>query len=647
VRTLQPEDLVELRSASDAQPSPDGQQIAYVVTALDAAEDRSHSSVWIASPNGDSRQVADGAMPRWSPDGTRLACVSNRQICVLTSDGVPTGPLTEVPHGVFGPPVWSPDGALIAFTARVPTDASTPGAPRVIRKLRYLLNGEGYIGDGFWHVFTVPADGSSPPRQLTSGAWHHFSPTWSPDGRHLACVTTRRDDWDTEWVWDVYVFDLEHHSAIPRCLTDSSGTCAAPAWSPDGQWIAYFDNHCTGTAYTQDYYLCLVPAKGGSPVDVSRVLDRGCQISQPPAVNEPARWSSDSSTVFFHVREGGFIHYYAYALTSRELRRVRGTLDVDQPIDGWVRQSADGRVWAFASATACRPPEVFVCRANGENVHQLTDVNSPFLSQMDLRSPVRRSRTSPEGWPVETWIWLPPAYTTTSEPLPAVLYFHGGPHNSISLAFNDQLHLLAAAGLVVVGVNFRGSTGFGAAFADSILRDWGPRELEDGVAAIDDLIAEGVVDPHRVGVYGSSYGGFMTNLALARTDRFAAGVSGATISGLYTWSNVTDHWESVDWDSGGASWEIPEYYATHSPMTYVADITAPLLILHGEADYRCSVAEADQLFGALRKLRRTVELVRYPGASHAFAHSGPPSHRLDAARRVVDWFVHYLTQAHR
>ena len=156
------------------------------------------------------------------------------------------------------------------------------------------------------------------------------------------------------------------------------------------------------------------------------------------------------------------------------------------------------------------------------------------------------------------------------------------------------------------------------------------------------LVAQGVVDPDRLGVFGGSYGGFMTNLALSRTNRFAAGVSYATISGLDTWSLQTDHWESVDWDSGGPPWEIPDYYRSHSPMTRVADIHAPLLILHGEQDYRCAVGEADQLFGALRKLKRTVELVRYPGGSHAFAHVGPPSHRLDFLQRVVDWFHRYL-----
>jgi dipeptidyl aminopeptidase/acylaminoacyl peptidase len=545
--------------------------------------------------------------------------------------------------GVTGPPVWSPDGQRIAFTARVSAEPTTPGAPRVINRLRYLLNGAGYIGEGFWHVFTVQ---THEPKavQLTSGDWHHFSPAWSPDGTQLACITTRREDWDTEWVWDVYVLDANDCHIAPRRLTESQGTCAAPAWSPDGQWIAYFDNQCPGTAYTQDYYLCLVPSAGGATQMVSRGLDRGCQISQPPANNEPAHWSADSGTVFCHVREGGFFHYYAYCLADETLRPVLASRDVLEPIDGYVRQSTDGSVLAFTAATSVRPAELYVCAADGSNRRQLTDLNGDALAAFTVGAPQRLEHTSPEGWPVETWLWLPPAYRSGDARLPTVLYYHGGPHNSVALGFNDQMHLLAAAGFAVVGVNFRGSTGFGAAFADSILGDWGTRELEDGLAIVDTLVERGIVDPRRLGVFGGSYGGFMTNLALARTDRFAAGVSYATISGLDTWANQTDHWESVDWDSGGPTWQIPDYYRTHSPLTDVADIRAPLLILHGEEDYRCAVAEADQLFGALRKLKRTVELVRYPGGSHAFAHIGPPSHRLDFVQRVTDWFQRYVSQ---
>ncbi len=550
-----------------------------------------------------------------------------------------------MPGGVTGPPVWSPNEPRIAFTARVSAaEPQAPAAPRVIRRLRYMLDGAGYIADCFWHVFTVQVADAQPGTavQLTSCEWHHFAPGWSPDGAKIMCITTRRDDWDTEWVWDLYVLDAQAAAAAPCRLSDSQRVCAAPAWSPDGRWIAYYANECPYTAYTQDYYLWVMPAAGGAARNVSRALDRGCQATQPPSTNEPPHWSADSKTVFCHVRDGGFYQYYAYDLAGDRLRRVLASTDIQEPIDGLVRQSVDGGVLAFTAATAVRPAELYTSASDGANRRQLTDLNADALASVHVSAPRRLTHTSPEGWQIEAWLWLPPTFRTGDAPLPTVLYYHGGPHNTVTLGFNEQLHVLAGAGFAVVAVNFRGSTGFGAAFADSILGDWGTRELEDGLVVLDVLVQQGIVDPRRLGVYGGSYGGFMTNLALGRTDRFAAGVSFATISGLDSWAYQTDHWESADWDAGGPPWQIPDYYRTHSPITYVEHIRAPLLILHGEQDYRCAVAEADQLFGALRKLKRDVELVRYPGAPHAFAHVGPPSHRLDAARRVVDWFQRYL-----
>ena len=647
-RPLQAEDIFAIRSASDAQPAPDGQRIAYVVHKLDQESDKVHSSIWLVpSSGGTPRQlVASGSDPRWSPNGASLAYVGGSQLWLLSLDGGEPRALTDLSGGVTGPPVWSRDGSRIAVTARVAAGPAVAGAPRVIRRLRYLLNGAGYIGDGFWHVFTVDLDNSA-PTQLTHGDWHHFAPAWSPDGTHIACITTRRDDWDTEWVWDVYVLDAQHCSATPRKLTNSEGTCAAPAWSHDARWIAYFDNRCPGTAYTQDYSMWIVPAAGGLARDVSGRLDRGCQISQPPSTNESAHWSPDSSTVSFHVRAGGFYDYYSYRLATDELHPVLASRDVEQPGAGWIRESADRGLLTVAAPTSVRPAEVYVASAETLEWRQLTNLNAESLQAVELRAPRRLTQTSPEGWEVESWLWLPPAFKPGDPPLPTVLYYHGGPHNTVALGFNTHMHALAGAGFAVVGVNFRGSTGFGAAFADSILQDWGTRELVDGLAIVDQLVADGISDPRRLGVYGGSYGGYMTNLALARTNRFAAGVSFATISALDSFSLVTDHWESVDWDSGGPPWEIPLYYRSHSPLTFVADIRAPLLILHGEEDYRCSVAEADQLFGALRKLKRTVELVRYPGGSHGFAHIGRPSHQLDALQRVVNWFQRYLGRMDR
>ncbi len=364
---MHPDDVFTLRSAGDAQPSPDGQRIAYAVTDLDRGTDQARSSIWLVSADGDTpRRVTSptfsSSEPRWSPDGRMLAFMSTRergpQIWLHRLGGSAPQPLTDVPGGVTGPPVWSPDGQRIVFTARAssapPTNAA---APRVIRRLRYLLNGAGYIADAFWHVFVIRVGVDHPATavRLTSGEWHHFSPAWSPDGTRITCITTRRDEWDTEWVWDVYVLDAEDGDAAPCCLTDSRGTCAAPAWSPDGRWIAYFANECPFTAYTRDYYLCLVPAAGGAARNVSRSLDRGCQVSQPPSNNEPPHWSADSSTVFFHVREGGFYHYYTYQLDADSLRRVLAARDLQEPVAGVVRQSADGRLLALAAARRLVP----------------------------------------------------------------------------------------------------------------------------------------------------------------------------------------------------------------------------------------------------------------------------------------------------
>ena len=342
--TLRPEDCLALRSASDAQPSPGGDVVAYVLHEVDRAADRNRSSVWVVPSSGGAptRVAENAASPRWAPDGSRLAFVRDEQVWVARLDGGEPTRITDVAGGVTGPPVWSPDGGRIAFIARTSKAGET--GPRVIRRLRYLLNGAGYIGDGFWHVFAVSADGGETV-QLTSGGWHHFGPAWSPDGTRIACITTRREDWDTEWVWDVFVVDASAGGSEPRCLTDSAGTCTAPAWSPDGQWIAYYANECPHTAYTQDYYLWLAPAAGGAARNVSRpLLDRGCQASQPPSVNEPPHWSADSGTVFCTIREGGFFHYSAYDLASNTLRPVHAPHDVAEPVDGWVRQSADGSV---------------------------------------------------------------------------------------------------------------------------------------------------------------------------------------------------------------------------------------------------------------------------------------------------------------
>ncbi len=669
---LQPADTVRFTGASDAQPSPDGTRIAYVATSLDIREDVVRTRVDLIDLDGNPVDPigtvgANALHPRWSPDGTLLAFVSDardgQQVWVTA---VPSGvavQLTRFTGGVSAPPVWSPDSRSLATTARVQVSvdgtpstndaAANPAhAPRVVTRLRYFLDGSGYLGDMWSHIFVVPVrTGDAPaggvpmptPEAVTSGSWHHLHPTWSPDGSRIACITTRRPDWDLEWVWDVMVFDRTTPAASPHCLTKSRGACAAPAWSPDGRWIAYFENQCSGTGTTKDYHLWRVGVSGSEePEPLSLSLDRGSPVNEPPATNEPPQWSGDGSALHFQIREGSFYVACRWDAETRRVSRVLEPHGAVGPVSPVVRRNLSGSLTVFTAATGTQPPEVYRVGPSFV-VRQITALNRDALARVTLGEPRSKIVNASDGTPVGSWIWMPPGTGADHAPLPAILFFHGGPHNTVNLSFNEPMHVLAGVGFVVIAPNFRGSTGYGTEFADVIIGDWGPRELEDGLAVVDALIADGTVDPTRVGVFGGSYGGFMTNLAIGRTNRFRAGVSFATISRLDTFALTTDHWESIDWDSGGTPWERPDYYRSHSPLTDVQTMHAPLLILHGEEDFTCPVGEADQLFAALRKLRRTVELVRYPGGSHAFSGTGRPSHRIDAAERMVEWFRKYVS----
>ena len=453
----------------------------------------------------------------------------------------------------------------------------------------------------------------------------------------MVCVSTRREDWDTEWVWDVFVLDASAGGSEPRCVTDSAGTCAAPAWSPDGQWIAYYANECPYTAYAQDYYLWLAPAAGGAARNVSRpLLDRGCQASQPPSVNEPPHWSADSQTVFCTIRQGGFFHYSAYDLATNTLRAVHAPRDVAEPVDGWVRQTADGAPRAFTGATGVRPSEVYTL--SGDGVRAVTNLNEA----LDVRAPERLTHTSPEGWEVESWLWLPPGYRSGDAPLPTVLYYHGGPHNTVALGFNETMHVLAGAGFAVVGVNFRGSTGFGAAYADSILGDWGTRELADGLAIVDALVEQG---RRRCAATGR------VRRQLWRLHDQPGARAHGPVRG---WCVVRDHlrdrhvgqsnrplgisrlgqWRTVVGDSG----VLPIALATHVRCGHSGAALDParrsgLSLLRGGGRPVVRRAAQAQAHGRAGAVSRRRALLR--------AH-GPPSYRLDALQRVVGWFERYL-----
>lgn len=650
LRPIVPDDILRIETVGDPQIAPDGARVVYTVTTLDGAADKAYTTLRLVETGGGEPrhltrgQVRDGS-PRWSPDGATIAFLGSRsdgslQIMLLPLAGGEPYALTHLHHGA-GTPVWSLDGTQIAFAARVTPEGADANAPRVARRLRTFLNGSGYIGDGCWHLFIADV-ASGETRRITDGDWHHFSPAWSPDGTKIACISTRRDDWDLEWVWDVFTCNTDGSDLVP--VTRSAGVCQGPAWSPDGRQIAYYDNGNPGTGSTEDYHLHTIPAAGGAPTNLSGHLDRGVNVGEPPTPATPPLWSPDGQSLLAVLNFAGNAHCYRCSTDGEATRVIGGTSDAWGPSGagstGWPSMSADGSRLAFAWTGPDSPAAIWMYHPLGSarhpptqtDYHELTRSNHWVADEIAHSNPARFTVTADDGKRVESLLWLPPGKRAADGPFPTLLHLHGGPHGATGEQFGAAIQMLAGHGFAVVSVNFRGSAGYGKPFAETILADWGAKEHADAMAAIDDLIARGVADPDRLGVYGGSYGGYMTNYVITHTGRFRAAVTMATISDLATLSGTTDQWESVDFDSGGPPWEREAYYREHSAMPRVTRITTPLLILHGEEDRTCHVTEAEQLFTALRKLRREVEFVRYPGESHGFMRGRPRTQRDAHAR---------------
>jgi len=626
---LNPSDLTRLRDIAGIAVHPTDGRVLYVESFFEN-EQRQARLMAVLPDNSTHPLLPQHSVrnPVWSPEGQWLYFLSRHdgREHLMGWDGQHPPVSLASFHGSVRNPQVSPDGTRIAVE-HLPADTA-PMRPRVLTKVRFDANGIGFMGERTWqvHVVTV-ADGTV--TQIGPSDWHHFSPAWSPDGQSLAVITTRRPDWDLEWVWDVYTVALAEDRWVK--LTNSDGLALLPTWSRDGQRIVFLHNHSPITGSTQDYHLMAVsPSEPGVTKCWTHAVDRGAQASEPPGAGGFRPRELADGRYLWQSNWGGITTLVATAPDGDStvlLRGVSGLTLAQNLMEG-----------AGLELLPERPPELARVNLASRSVTRVTNVN-PWLEAVTLPAPRLVSLPSPDG-PVEAWVW---EHDQLSRPAPLLMSMHGGPHGAAGPYFNFVTAMLASHGYRVAAVNFRGSGGYGQAFADLILGEWGTREGEDTLRLIGHLVAEGVADPARVGVYGGSYGGFMTNWLITQyPDRFHAAVTMSTISHLMSLAYGDDHWESLAGDMGGWPYEIPDVYRDHSPLTKVKDITAPLLILHGEDDRTCPLLEAGMLFSALRSQKKPVTWVRYPGESHGFIGQGRLETRLDATTRILDWFARHL-----
>ena len=627
-RSLELDDLFEIRQASDPQLHPDGAVVAYVVTVADKAADRPSSSIWIvAAEGGTPRPLTNGPAdrePRWSPDGATLAFVGRgddddaTELRLLpTAGGEPRAIACR--QGAISDVAWSPDGQTLAFTAVTHLADAGDSEPVVVDRLDYKADGAGLLGSRRRHLFVIGLEDREPVA-LTWGDFSVAAPAWSPDGARLAFAAARHADRDLVSGSAIWLIDAG--GGPSRELTPGEGVDGVPTWSPDGAAIAFVRG---GPGHAR---LFTTGLEDGRTAEVPSIaaLDRNVMSGGPGYPGARPRFTADGAEFLVCVREGGCTHLYRAALDSNAAVRLAG--GPEHSVSG-LSQSASGDRLALVVASPVSTGEVMVDGAV---------VASHTLEDVDLIAPSRRLFAAPDATEIEGWV-VRAAETSGASPL--LLDIHGGPHNAWSPTF-DGAHLwhqvLAARGWTVLFVNSRGSDGYGEDFYRAVNAAWGTADAGDYLAAVDSLIDEGLADADWVAVTGYSYGGYQTCWLTATTDRFVAAIAGGCLSNLTSSLGTSD---ACAWLARNEFDTIPgcsdERLTALSPTTYVDGVTTPTLILHGEADQRCPIGQAEEWFAALRARRVPVELVRYPGASHLFVLSGRPSHRLDYCRRVIDW----------
>jgi dipeptidyl aminopeptidase/acylaminoacyl peptidase len=685
-RRLEPEDLYAIKLVEDPQITPDGERIAYVVVEIDRTTYEYHRSIWVAATEaGRPRRYTSGdndTTPRWSPDGRSLAFtrapadevkpkneeerdrgVGKPQLWLLPAGGGEARQLTWARWGASDP-VWSPDGAVIAYSAEVgePDDPEAEDASlqekrvpavRRIDRLWNRLDGKGWIYERRSHLFRIPTEGGQ-PEQLTEGDWDDGAPAFSPDGRRIAFTSDRSAE---RWSWpanDIWVLDLPS-KGLTR-LTDETVNAGPPAWSPDGRHVAF----TASRRRKEDGYADLMVADVDVPGAVRKLTQDFLPTFADTAIDDqrvghggPLYWSTDGRQIYSQAAARGSTLVYAVPAEGGTPRVVVG----GQRRIYALSMDRDRRRIALAGSDPSTPGDLFVHDAAGRRTERLTELNTSLFREVELAAPEEFSFKGADGWDIHGWIIRPnpvpnpppQAGEGIGHRPPAILEIHGGPMAMYGWSFFFEFQLLASHGYAVVFTNPRGSTGYGRAFSAAVNNDWGGKDFQDVMAGLDAAVAQGWVDPDRLGVAGGSYGGYMTNWAIGHTDRFKAAVTMRCVSNLASIFGTGD----LDWiltidTMDAVPWKDLNRLMERSPITFVERMTTPLLILHGDRDLRCPISEGEQLFTALKLLGREVRMVRFEGQSHDLSRSGHPRSRVIRLRHIVGWFIsHIRTEAFR
>jgi dipeptidyl aminopeptidase/acylaminoacyl peptidase len=707
-RLPRPDDLASLVVPTDPRLSPDGATVAFVVQSASRRRDGYHHALWCVPTDGSApaRALTLGwrhdTSPRWSPDGTVLAFLSDRRLSVEDAPPEAADPredamqvhllplaggearrLTDLPRGVDSL-VWSPDGTRLAVVssslgATRREDARLRGRPhppapsdaplsdyRYFDRLQHQANGHGFLDGPASQLWVVDA-ATGTARRLTSGDHPVEAPAWSPDGTRIAFACDRSSRRDLRWGSDVWIVEADADRPRPVRVTGGRRRVFfAPAWSPDGRSILALGHRFPVSAGSRsDVWVFASDGSesgpdGGRDVSAPSDLMIGAGINSDVTIGEGPRLlvADDGRSVLVLAPAWGAQELWRIDLATGSGERLTEGAHALSAADA-VPLARGGLRVAVVRSSATVMPDVCVvdvpaagprARHRALDLRPVTALNAVALAGVALSTPVER-RWTVDGRTIQGW-WYPPLAADglpAAMPAPLVLEIHGGPMTAYGYAPFWEWQTLAAAGIGVLAANPRGSDGYGQAFADANVRDWGDGPTRDLLAGVDLAVAEGWADPARLGVTGGSYGGYLTSWIVGHDDRFAAAITCRSVNDLAVLMGTGDIAgpEFGRAYFGEQPWEAPDVYRSQSPIAYVERIRTPLLIQHAEQDLRTTIAQGEMLFAALRTLGRPVRIMRVPGESHELTRSGTPFRRVENLVQIRDWFIHFLVKGKR
>ncbi|HEV2912526.1 MAG TPA: S9 family peptidase [Pyrinomonadaceae bacterium] len=665
-RRLTVNELLKVRRVSDPQVSPDGKWIAFTIADPDMVANKSITQIYlVAVEGGEPRALTSGGVssesPRWSPDGKRLAFISARdgeaQVWTIDVASGETKKLTGVATGADGP-VWSPDGKWLAFTSEVYPQCTTDECNRKRAQAADESKVKAKVADRLlfrhwktWkegkrsHIFVVSTDGTGAgARDLTPGDYDAppFSLggppeyAFSPDSKELAFTRNTEKDEAISTNGDIFTVAVAGGEAR-RITGENRGADSAPLYSPDGRYIAYRSQ-----------------ARAGFEADRWQLMLYDRQTNKARALLDPFDlhvegyvFSPDSKKIYMVAGERGLQPIYAVAVAGGAAAKL-----VSEGFNDDLRITPDGKWLVFTRSSAVRPNEVYRVQTDGGSAGggagaaavAVTKINEAFIAGFGLQPAEEVSWTGAEDARVSGWIVKPPDFNP-SRKWPLLVLIHGGPqsasNNNWGYRWNPQV--FAAAGYVVFMPNPRGSVGYGQKFIDEISGDWGGKVFTDIMNGVAHVLALGYVDKERMGAAGGSYGGYMVNWIEGHNNdprfQFKALASHAGVFNLTSMYGATEELWFTEWEFKGTPWDNPEIYTRWSPHMFVKEFRTPMLVIHGELDYRVPVGEGLQLFTALQRRGVESRLLYFPDEGHWILK---PQNSELWYKTVLGWFDSHL-----